>query len=183
MNYRSVYQNENTQAQNYTAISTKLKINVSKASINLFENSLISYEVDLNKFKKYLQNSSLSIRAYETSTEARRRAQLKTEETIADLKMLHGFDINDDESVLPPELQLEIEYIQNKLFYHYDLIGNLLKTVTLNSPLYKIRQLKLFKIDSTDKLYFTLFTLLISNNFVNFLYIFKLLIFYWLVNN
>jgi hypothetical protein len=58
-----------------------------------------------------LHNSS-TIKAYETSSEARRKAQLKTEETIADLKMLHGFSINDDESVLPPELQLEIESIQ-----------------------------------------------------------------------
>ncbi len=58
-----------------------------------------------------MHNSS-TIKAYETSSEARRKAQLKTEETIADLKMLHGFSINDDESVLPPELQLEIESIQ-----------------------------------------------------------------------
>lgn len=52
------------------------------------------------------------MKAYETSVEARREAQLKTEETIADLKILNGFEINDDESVMPPELLLEIESIQ-----------------------------------------------------------------------
>jgi hypothetical protein len=52
------------------------------------------------------------MKAYETSVEARREAQLKTEETIADLKILNGFEINDDESVMPPELVLEIESIQ-----------------------------------------------------------------------
>ena len=59
-----------------------------------------------------MQNSS-SLNAYETCAEARRKSQLKTEETIAKLKILHGFDINDDESALPPELQLEIESIQD----------------------------------------------------------------------
>jgi hypothetical protein len=85
--------------------------NASKTSINTFKNSLVSYETELNKIKEDLQNSQ-SIRAYETSSEARRKSQLKTEETIASFKVDNGFKINDDESVLPPELQLEIESIQ-----------------------------------------------------------------------
>jgi len=85
--------------------------NASKTSINTFKNSLVSYETELRKIKANLQNSQ-SIRAYETSSEARRKSQLKTEETIASFKVDNGFKINDDESVLPPELQLEIESIQ-----------------------------------------------------------------------
>jgi hypothetical protein len=61
---------------------------------------------------------SSTIKVYEKLSEARRKAQLKTEETIADLKLLHGFDINDDESVLPLELQLEIQSIQTILTIH-----------------------------------------------------------------
>ena len=41
------------------------------------------------------------------------RYPLKTEETIAKLKILHDFDMNDDENALPLELQLEIESIQD----------------------------------------------------------------------
>ncbi len=62
--------------------------------------------------KEGLQNSSMN--SYETVSELRRKAQLKTEETIADLKILNGFNINDDESILPTELQLKIETIQKK---------------------------------------------------------------------
>jgi hemerythrin superfamily protein len=83
-----------------------------KFLINAFKNSLIFYKTELNEIKEDLQNSS-SIKAYEKSLEAKCRAQLKTEETIAELKTLHGFDINDDENVLPTELKLEIESIQN----------------------------------------------------------------------
>ena len=85
--------------------------NASKKSINTFKNSLVSYKTELKKIKANLQDSQ-SIRTYETSSEARRKAQLKTEETIASFKVDNGFKINDDESVLPPELQLEIESIQ-----------------------------------------------------------------------
>jgi len=87
--------------------------NASKSSIQRLKNRLVSHKTQLNELKEDLQNSS-SLKAYETLSEARRKAQLKTEETIADQKMLHGFDINDDESELPPEMQLEIETIQKK---------------------------------------------------------------------
>jgi len=87
-------------------------LNASKASIKKLQNSLVSYKTQLNMIKDGLTYSS-TIKVYETLSEARRKAQLKTEETIADLKLLHGFDINDDESVLPLELQLEIQSIQN----------------------------------------------------------------------
>jgi len=58
-----------------------------------------------------LENISLTDQAYESSSELRRRAQLKTEEIIADLKTLNGYDINDDESVLSLELQEQIANI------------------------------------------------------------------------
>jgi len=87
-------------------------LNASKAGIKKLQNSLVSYKTQLNMIKDGLTYSS-TIKVYETLSEARRKAQLKTEETIADLKLLHGFDINDDESVLPLELQLEIQSIQN----------------------------------------------------------------------
>ncbi len=110
-----VSQNENNWLlNNFHKTTSQTKTIPTKADIRAFKNSLISYNTQLNKIKEEVQNSSSSIKAYETSSEARRRAQLKTEETIADLKMLHGFDINDDESVLPTELQLEIESIQKK---------------------------------------------------------------------
>jgi len=90
---------------------TNNSADASKASINLFRNSLVSYKTELEKQKRNLQNSS-TIKAYETSAEARRKSQLKTEETIAEIKIQNGFDINDDESILPAELKLEIETIQ-----------------------------------------------------------------------
>lgn len=92
--------------------ATKKNTNATKVSINTFKNSLVSYKTELSKLKADLHNSS-SIKAYETSSEARHKAQLKTEETIAELKILNGFNINDVESVLPLKLQLEIESIQN----------------------------------------------------------------------
>ena len=108
--------NYNTRSQKNAEISTETinpeNTNASKASIKLFKNWLVSYKTQLNQLKEELQNSS-SIKAYEKSLEAKCRAQLKTEETIAELKTLHGFDINDDENVLPTELKLEIESIQN----------------------------------------------------------------------
>ena len=58
-----------------------------------------------------LENISLTDQAYESSSELRRRAQLKTEETIADLKILNGYNIDDDESILSTELQKQIEDI------------------------------------------------------------------------
>jgi len=61
--------------------------------------------------KQYLEHVLLADQAYESSSELRRRAQLKTEETIAELKVLNGYDINDDESVLSSELQKQIEEI------------------------------------------------------------------------
>lgn len=70
------------------------------------------YRNELDKMKEGLQNSSMN--SYETVSELRRKAQLKTEENIADLKILNGFNINDDESILPTELQLKIETIQKK---------------------------------------------------------------------
>ena len=85
--------------------------NASKSSIKRLNNRLVSHKTQLNQLKEDLQNSS-SLTAYETLSEARRKAQLKTEEAIADLKLLHGFNINDEESELPPEMQLEIESIQ-----------------------------------------------------------------------
>ena len=107
-------QNENIwQLNNFYKKTSETKTIVTKADIRAFKNSLVSYNNQLNKIKEEVQNSS-TIKAYETLSEARRKAQLKTEETIADLKILHGFDINDDESVLPAELQLEIESIQKK---------------------------------------------------------------------
>ena len=57
--------------------------------------------------KEDLENSA-TMKAYETISEVRRKSQLKTEKTIAKLKILNGFNINDDESVLPLEFQLEI---------------------------------------------------------------------------
>jgi len=73
---------------------------------------LAHYKNELEKMKEGLQNSSMN--SYETVSELRRKAQLKTEETIADLKILNGFNINDDESILPAELQSKIETIQKK---------------------------------------------------------------------
>ncbi len=106
------FRNVNNQPQSNSEISYKSFTNASKASMTAFKNSLIFYKTELNEIKEDLQNSS-SIKAYEKSLEAKCRAQLKTEETIAELKTLHGFDINDDENVLPTELKLEIESIQN----------------------------------------------------------------------
>jgi len=114
--------NYNTRSQKNAEISTETinpeNTNASKASIKLFKNWLVSYKTQLNQLKEELQNSS-SIKAYETCSEARRKIQLKTEEALAELKMLHGFNMNDDESTLPLEMQLEIESIQNT---NYSLI-------------------------------------------------------------
>jgi len=114
--------NYNTRSQKNAEISTETinpeNTNASKASIKLFKNWLVSYKTQLNQLKEELQNSS-SIKAFETCSEARRKIQLKTEEALAELKMLHGFNMNDDESTLPLEMQLEIESIQNT---NYSLI-------------------------------------------------------------
>jgi hypothetical protein len=109
--------NYNTRSQKNAEISTATinqeNTNASKASIKLFKYWLVSYKTQLNQLKEELQNSS-SIKAYEICSEARRKIQLKTEEAIAELKMLNGFNINDDERLLPSETQLEIESIQKK---------------------------------------------------------------------
>jgi len=78
--------------------------------ITSFKEKLRNYISELDEMELDLKNTSL--KAYETSAELRRKAQLKTEETIAELKINNGFNINDEEINLPFELQLEIETIQ-----------------------------------------------------------------------
>jgi hypothetical protein len=73
---------------------------------------LNKYNLELDKIIEDLTNKATTV--YESSIELRRKAQLRTEEKIADLKIANGFDINDEESVLPPDLQLEIEALQKK---------------------------------------------------------------------
>jgi len=106
---------QNNESDNKLLNKYKLNLvnrnrDATKESLNQFKNKLVTYKTELNKLKEELQKSLSKV--YETS-EAKLQAQLKTEETIAKLKILNGFNINDDESVLPAELQLEIESIQN----------------------------------------------------------------------
>ena len=83
-----------------------------KQTINAFKRNLNKYDLELDKIIEDLTNNATTV--YESSIELRRKAQLRTEEKIADIKITNGFDINDEESMLPPELQLEIEALQQK---------------------------------------------------------------------
>ncbi len=78
--------------------------------INSFTQKLTKYISELEDLESNLKNTSA--KTYESSAELRRKTQLKTEESIAELKILNGFGINDEESTLPLELQFEIETIQ-----------------------------------------------------------------------
>ena len=98
---------------NYLNASAPKKSAYSKCTtqmINSFTQKLTKYISELEDLESSLKNTSS--KTYESSAELRRKTQLKTEETIAELKILNGFGINDEESTLPLELQFEIEKIQ-----------------------------------------------------------------------
>jgi hypothetical protein len=86
--------------------------NVTTYNLNMFKQKMTKFDSDLDKLVLEMTNKASTI--YESSVELRRKAQLRTEEKIADLKLVNGFNVDDDESSLPPELQSEIVSIQTK---------------------------------------------------------------------
>jgi hypothetical protein len=90
----------------------------------------------------------------ETSTELRRKAQLRTEEKIADIKIANGFDINDeDKSKFPLELNEKIKIYHDSRSNLIDRLEQIkIDRFKLNEYNFKIVKKSIRKLEEGDEL-------------------------------
>ena len=84
---------------------TLIKMNKFKSKLNEYQKILVKKEFDFNNPKEYI---------YDECADLRRRIQLYTEETIAEIKTKHNFHIDTDESDLNNDLRSLVDGVKEQ---------------------------------------------------------------------